>query len=291
MASSDQTEYTEDTSGVASSFLLGTTDITDKKMASHATMLHTMASGSTDKMATIETKMAFSSSKTSYSAKNNEFLVSVMNSLRDTLGKVKDAPFELPRIAVVGSQSAGKSSVLESMIGHSFMPRGSGIVTRCPCEYRMHKTAPGSKPYGMVVSATDPATKYDFRDLLSKIVTETGRMCGDRGLSAIPIIVDIFCPDVVELTLVDLPGAVRVAGDGQDEGIVEEIKEMILKYIQPANVIILAVSAANTDLANSDALALSKKVDPKGERTMGVSLNVKRNIPPVPSLDTCFGVQ
>ena len=39
---------------------------------------------------------------------------------------------ELPQIVVVGAQSTGKSSVLESIVGRDFLPRGSGIVTRCP---------------------------------------------------------------------------------------------------------------------------------------------------------------
>ena len=39
---------------------------------------------------------------------------------------------DLPQIVVVGSQSAGKSSVLESIVGRDFLPRGTGIVTRCP---------------------------------------------------------------------------------------------------------------------------------------------------------------
>jgi len=61
---------------------------------------------------------------------------------------MKDSPIDLPLIAVVGSQSAGKSSVLENIVGHSFLPRGSGIVTRCPCEIRMHASA--GEAYGMV---------------------------------------------------------------------------------------------------------------------------------------------
>jgi hypothetical protein len=61
---------------------------------------------------------------------------------------MKDSPIDLPLIAVVGSQSAGKSSVLENIVGHSFLPRGSGIVTRCPCEIRMHSST--GEAYGMV---------------------------------------------------------------------------------------------------------------------------------------------
>jgi len=194
-----------------------------------------------------------------------------MNKLRDAFVVMKDSPIDLPRIAVVGSQSAGKSSVLENIVGHSFLPRGSGIVTRCPCEIRMHSTPPGSLAFAMVTSAQDPQTRYhDFDEVRRKIESETTRVCGAKALSTVPIILDIHSPDVVDLTLVDLPGAVRVAAAGQDPGVVRQIEAMIFDYINKDNVIILAVSAANSDLANSDALAFSSRVDPRGERTLAV---------------------
>ena len=73
--------------------------------------------------------------------------------------QMKDSPIDLPRIAVVGSQSAGKSSVLENIVGRSFLPRGSGIVTRCPCEIRMHALPEGQKAHAYVASARDPETR------------------------------------------------------------------------------------------------------------------------------------
>jgi len=52
----------------------------------------------------------------------------------DTRGEV-----ELPQIVVVGGQSTGKSSVLESIVGKDFLPRGSGIVTRCPLVLQLRR--------------------------------------------------------------------------------------------------------------------------------------------------------
>lgn len=49
---------------------------------------------------------------------------------------------------------------------------------------------------------------------------------------------------------------------------------MVLKYISKSNAIILAVTAANTDLANSDGLKLAREVDPEGQRTIGVLTKV-----------------
>lgn len=198
-----------------------------------------------------------------------KYLVPIINKLRDAFVVLKDSPIDLPRIAVVGSQSAGKSSVLENIVGHSFLPRGSGIVTRCPCEIRMH--ANQGSAYGMFASAEDPEKRYyDFEEIRDKIESETNRLCGSRGLTTTPILLDIYSPDVVDLTLVDLPGAVRIVNEGQDPSIIEKIQKMILNYIERDNVIILAVNAANTDMANSDAIAFSRRVDPRGERTLAV---------------------
>jgi replication fork clamp-binding protein CrfC len=74
----------------------------------------------------------------------------------------------------------------------------------------------------------------------------------------------------LDLTLVDLPGLTRVAVGDQPKDINEQIRKLLLKYIRKQNTIILAVSPANQDLANSDAIQLSKEVDPDGYRTVGV---------------------
>nr|GFC80181.1 dynamin-related protein 5A [Tanacetum cinerariifolium] len=71
-------------------------------------------------------------------------------------------------------------------------------------------------------------------------------------------------------TLVDLPGLTKVAVDGQSDSIVQDIEDMLRTYIQKPNCIILAISPANQDLATSDAIKMSREVDPKGDRTIGV---------------------
>lgn len=196
-------------------------------------------------------------------------LVPVVNKLREAFAVMKDDPIDLPMIAVVGSQSAGKSSVLENIVGHSFLPRGAGIVTRCPCEIRMHNVEGSS--YACFPQSPDPSKRFaDFNEVRKMIEAETFRLAGAKGLSNVPILLDIYSPDVLDLTLVDLPGAVRNVGEGQDPGIIDTINAMILKYVSQPNCIILAVSAANTDLANSDAIAYSRRADPEGERTLAV---------------------
>lgn len=70
---------------------------------------------------------------------------------------------------------------------------------------------------------------------------------------------------VLNLTLVDLPGITKVPVGDQPPDIEYQIRDMIMQYICRENCLILAVTPANMDLANSDALKLAKDVDPQGE--------------------------
>jgi dynamin 1-like protein len=82
--------------------------------------------------------------------------------------------------------------------------------------------------------------------------------------------VKIFSRNVIDLTLVDLPGITKIPTGDQPHDIEAKINELNLKYITPRTAIIMAVCAANVDLANSDALKLARRVDPHGDRTIGV---------------------
>ncbi|KAJ6391079.1 hypothetical protein OIU77_025140 [Salix suchowensis] len=76
--------------------------------------------------------------------------------------------------------------------------------------------------------------------------------------------------NVVNLTLIDLPGLTKVAVEGQPESIVQDIEAMVHSYVEKPNCIILAISPANQDIATSDAIRHCREVDPTGERTFGV---------------------
>ncbi|XP_073012505.1 phragmoplastin DRP1E-like isoform X2 [Typha latifolia] len=91
-----------------------------------------------------------------------------------------------------------------------------------------------------------------------------------KQISPVPIHLSIYSPHVVNLTLIDLPGLTKVAVEGQPESIAEDIENMVLSYVEKPNCIILAISPANQDIATSDAIKLSRDVDPTGERTFGV---------------------
>ncbi|XP_022857328.1 dynamin-related protein 5A-like [Olea europaea var. sylvestris] len=170
----------------------------------------------------------------------------------------------LPSIAVVGGQSSGKSSVLESIVGKDFLPRGSGIVTRRPLVLQLHRIEEGREyaEFGHL-----PRKRFtDFAAVRKEISDETDRETGrSKAISTVPIYLGIYSPNVVNLTLIDLPGLTKVAVEGQPESIVQDIDNMVRSYIEKPNSIILAISPANQDLATSDAIKISREVDPKGK--------------------------
>ncbi|KDN34888.1 hypothetical protein K437DRAFT_86958, partial [Tilletiaria anomala UBC 951] len=88
-------------------------------------------------------------------------------------------------------------------------------------------------------------------------------------VSDTPIELRIYSPHVPDLTMIDLPGYVQLSSLDQPEELREKIENLCEKYIKGPN-IILAVCAADVDLANSPALRASRKVDPLGLRTIGV---------------------
>uniref|UniRef100_A0A8C6SUY8 Interferon-induced GTP-binding protein Mx n=1 Tax=Neogobius melanostomus TaxID=47308 RepID=A0A8C6SUY8_9GOBI len=197
-----------------------------------------------------------------------EDLIPLVNRLQDAFSSIgQNASLDLPQIAVVGGQSAGKSSVLENFVGKDFLPRGSGIVTRrplvlqlmnCPTEYAEFLHCKGKK-------------FTDFDEVRQEIEAETDRVTGaNKGISPVPINLRVYSPHVLNLTLVDLPGMTKVAVGDQPVDIEFQIREMLMQFVTKDNCLMLAVSPANSDLANSDALKIAKEVDPQGMRTIGV---------------------
>lgn len=289
-----------------------------------------------------------------------EQLIPIASKLQDVLGALgQSTTLDLPQIVVVGGQSSGKSSVLEGIVGRSFLPRGHGIVTRRPLILQLYNTAGpsadedeeeeerggggisdeyhefndvditttpgvhdndtahdgnevdprrirGGGGGGHIDNDHDdlnspqegrvnviPASKeeeqqqqneewgeflhlpgrrfHDFTSIRREIIRETERLVGkNMGIHPAPIHLKIYSPRVLALTLVDLPGMAKVAVGDQPPDIEDQIRDMCLEFIANPNAIILAVTAANTDIANSDALKLARHVDPYGERTVGV---------------------
>ena len=204
-----------------------------------------------------------------------EKLIPVINKLQDVFNTVGREAIHLPQIAVVGTQSTGKSSVLESIVGKDFLPRGTGIVTRRPLVLQLlHVPENDARPglWGWAKFLHKGERVYeDFDEIRDEIASETESVAGsNKGISSEPIRLTIYSSHVLNLTLIDLPGITRVPVGDQPDDIEEQLREMILLYITNPNCIILAVHAANTDLATSESLKLAKEVDPSGDRSVVV---------------------
>ncbi|KAF9068382.1 Dynamin central region-domain-containing protein [Rhodocollybia butyracea] len=201
-------------------------------------------------------------------------LINLVNKLQDTFHNL-GGELDMPQLVVVGSQSAGKSSVLETIVGRDFLPRGSGIVTRRPLVLQLiHSPVPEDNPppyteWGQFLHMDKRFT--DFDEIRKEIEQETFRVAGqNKGISKLPISLRIYSPNVLDLTLVDLPGLTKIPVGDQPSDIERQIRNLVSDYISNPNSVVLAVSPANVDLANSESLKLARSVDPQGRRTIGV---------------------
>nr|ATL63302.1 dynamin-1-like 1 protein [Nilaparvata lugens] len=212
-----------------------------------------------------------------------EALIPVTNKLQDVFNTVGTDIIQLPQIVVVGTQSAGKSSLIESVVGKSFLPRGTGIVTRCPLVLQLHYCPKDDSEKRNIDDGTLNIDEWgtflhrkgkvysDFTEIRNEIECETNRKAGNnKGICYEPIVLKVFSPHVLNLTLVDLPGLTKVPVGDQPEDIEQQIRKLILKYIGNPNSIILAVITANTDMATNESIKIAKEVDPDGRRTLAV---------------------
>lgn len=192
-------------------------------------------------------------------------MIEIRNILQ-TIGQ--SGTLTLPSIVVIGSQSSGKSSVLEAIVGHEFLPKGLNMVTRRPIELTLVNTPNAQAEYGEF-PALGLGKITDFSQV-QRTLTDLNLAVPEKDcVTDDPIQLTIYSPNVPDLSLIDLPGYIQVAGRDQPPELKQKIADLCDKYIQPPNVI-LAISAADVDLANSTALRASRRVDPRGERTIGV---------------------
>ena len=193
-------------------------------------------------------------------------LINLIDQLRDV--GVQEY-IKLPRIASLGTQSSGKSSVLESIVGLDFLPRGDGVVTRRPLELRLCHI-PDGQPWAIFEERK--GEKFtDFNKVRETIEALTDEVCvGEKNIVDKPIVLNVYSPTCPDLTLVDLPGVTRVPVGKQPKNIEEITKKMAKRYCEDPLTIILCVIAANSDIATSDGLKMAKEIDVNGVRTLGV---------------------
>ncbi|KAI1873115.1 uncharacterized protein JN550_003368 [Neoarthrinium moseri] len=206
----------------------------------------------------------------------------VARALLDTIDSLRELQIgeivNLPQIIVVGDQSSGKSSVLEAISSVRFPTKGD-LCTRFATELVM-RCAPQTK----IVVRTDPAgdgpsqnfyrttfNKYALLGIIKEATEKMGiRVRSSKGFSKDVLRVEIAGPHVEPLTLVDLPGFFHSETEDQTQEGKEIVQQLAERYMKQPKSIILAVVAANNNLANQIVVEEARKHDPKRERTLGV---------------------
>ena len=196
---------------------------------------------------------------------------------------------QIPQMVVIGTQSSGKSSVLNRILRMDLLPVGKQMVTRTPLHMELNQRDTGENAqiqfgtyrgegnswhvtHNLEIGINEP-TVDDTNKIISIIEGETRRLAGNqKNISKTPIIMRIFSSNVPTLTLVDLPGLTSVAckDKGQPANIKEQIIELATSYIKNPRSLILGVMAARDDLETDMALELIKRHEPSGDRTIGI---------------------
>ena len=192
-----------------------------------------------------------------------------------------DRYISLPEIAVMGDTSSGKSSLLSALSGIP-LPANDKLTTRCPLRLRMEKSDECRATIGikwhadssyksdeeylkhLSVKGKDSSRKHFLKKITEEIVKAQDSIiekCKNEIAQDV-IEVNYYSADASDLTLIDLPGIVRVKGKGESETIVGDIQDLIQSYLINERCVVLAVVPANVDFHNSGIMADAKKYDP-----------------------------
>jgi GTP-binding protein EngB required for normal cell division len=201
-----------------------------------------------------------------------------LDAIEQIRADLKAENIEVPGIVVAGAQSAGKSSLLESLSNVN-LPSGENITTRVPLILRLEHKANVSERYALIGDNPDLETfgtkVKNLENLPSKIVEITNRIAGNSGCVVDkPIHVKVISNDCPTMTLIDLPGITHLSVNDEQEDIHTATVNLVKKYISSEQMIILCVIPAVDDFANSEAIKFAKVVDPTGKRTLGVVTKV-----------------
>ncbi|KAJ6557932.1 P-loop containing nucleoside triphosphate hydrolase protein [Mycena capillaripes] len=232
-------------------------------------------------------------------AQHRKELLALMSHLRSVGAQ---GELDLPRITVIGNQSAGKSSVVEAISGIK-VPRDAGTCTRCPMECRLSSSTSAWScrisirlEFDEFGRARQEIEEYRFIDIItSKDEVEVAlrraqfavlnpsvpfgqilEMSPQDLKNGIPgkepllfsrnvVCVDLEGPDLTDLMFLDLPGIIQNA----EPEIVQLVEEMVVSHIQ-GNCLILVALPMTDDIENQKALRLARQEDPEGKRTIGV---------------------
>ncbi|KAK6440516.1 hypothetical protein LTR95_003253 [Oleoguttula sp. CCFEE 5521] len=219
-------------------------------------------------------------------SKDYRSVLSVVDELRlSGLGSI----LQLPQLVVCGDHSSGKSSVLEAITQVPF-PRKENLCTRYATEINLRRALTDTITTRIIPDQSRPEeertklsafneTITDFArlpELMDKATAAMGLNAGtasSRGTLAFTrdvLSIEISGPVHPQLTLVDLPGLIHTPTKEQTREDVKLIHEMVSEYLEEKRTIMLAVVSAKNDYANQMILDMCRKIDPQGNRTLGI---------------------
>ena len=219
---------------------------------------------------------------------SNKELLRINNILKNINTQLcLNTPIEIPTIIMVGSQSSGKSTLINRMLGMDVIPIGSTMETRTPINIELINNSNFFVEFGhyndlkwtrtKTIQITDIKNKEEIQKITNEIKIITKVNAGnDMGVSDKEINIKFNSPHVPNLNFIDLPGLTMIActDRGQPKDIKEQIRKLITKYISNPNNIILCIMPAREDLETDIALELVKQYDINCERTMGILTKV-----------------